>query len=67
MTEEQIQDLLKKEYIIDLDKELMNIYPNGFDINKVDRRIKKKIKELTNKYDSIQNPVQIRKIRNSKK
>lgn len=61
MTEKQIQDLLKKEYIIDLDKELMKIYPNGFDINKIDKRIKAKIEELTNKYDSIQNPVQIRK------
>ena len=40
MTEKQIQDLLKKEYIIDLDKELIKIYPNGFDINKIDKRIK---------------------------
>ncbi len=63
MTEKQIQNLLKKEYIIDLDKELMKIYPNGFDINKVDKRIKEKIEELTNKYDSIQNPVQLRKIK----
>lgn len=61
MTEKQIQDLLKKEYIIDLDKELIGIYPNGFDINKVDKRINSKIEELTNKYDNIQNPVQIRK------
>lgn len=61
MTEEQIQDLLKKEYIIDLDKELMKIYPNGFDINKIDKIVKDKLEELTNKYDSIQNPVQIRK------
>lgn len=63
MTEKQIQNLLRKEYIIDLDKELMKIYPNGFDINKVDKRIKDKIEELTNKYDSIQNPVQLRKIK----
>ena len=61
MTEKQIQDLLKIEYIIDLDKELIKIYPNGFDINKIDKRIKAKIEELTNKYDSIQNPVQIRR------
>lgn len=61
MTEKQIQNLLKKEYIIDLDKELMKIYPNGFDINKLDKRINDKIEELTNKYDSIQNPVQLRK------
>lgn len=61
MTEKQIQDLLKKEYIIDLDKELIKIYPNGFDINKIDKRIKNKLEELTNKYDSIQKPIQIRK------
>lgn len=53
MTEKQIQNLLRKEYIIDLNKELMKIYPNGFDINKVDKRIKDKIEKLTNKYDSI--------------
>lgn len=61
MTEEQIQELLKIEYMIDLDKELIKIYPNGFDINKIDKRIKSKLEELANKYDSIQKPVQIRK------
>lgn len=61
MSEEQIQSLLKIEYMIDLDKELMKIYPNGFNINKIDKRIKDKIEELSNKYDSIQKPVQIRK------
>lgn len=63
MTEEQIQELLKIEYMIDLDKELMKIYPNGFDINKIDKRIKNKLEELTNKYDSIQKPIQIRKLK----
>lgn len=61
MTEEQIQNLLKKEYMIDLDRELMKIYPNGFNIIKLDKRIKAKIEELSNKYDNIQKPVQIRK------
>ena len=61
MKEEKIQELLKKEYYIDLLKELMKIYPNGFDIKKLDGRIKNKLEELTNKYDSIQKPVQIRK------
>lgn len=61
MTEEQIQELLKIEYMIDLDKELMKIHPNGFDINKIDKRIKNKIEELSNKYDNIQKPIQIRK------
>ena len=44
---------------------MMAIYLNGFDINKIDKRIKNKLEELTNKYDSIQNPVQIRKINSS--
>ena len=61
MTEEQILDLLNKEYMVDLDKELVKIYPSGFEINQIDKRIRDKIEELTNKYDSIQNPVQIRK------
>ncbi len=39
----------------------MNIYPNGFDINKLDKIIKDKLEELINKSDSIQCPVQIRK------
>lgn len=63
MTEEQIQELLKIEYMIDLDKELMKTYPNGFDINKIDKRIKDKIGELSSKYDSIQKPIQIRKLK----
>lgn len=61
MKEEQIQELLKKEYMIDLDRELIKLYPNGFNINTIDKRIKNKIEELSNKYDSIQKPVQIRK------
>lgn len=39
----------------------LDLLHDGFDINKIDKRIKAKIEELTNKYDSIQNPVQIRK------
>ena len=61
MTEEQILDLLNKDYMVDLYKELAKIYPSGFEINQIDKRIRDKIEELTNKYDSIQNPVQIRK------
>ena len=39
----------------------MKIYPNGFDINKIDKRIKNKLEELNNKYNSIQKPIQTRK------
>lgn len=61
MSEEQIKKLLNKEYLMDLEKNLMKIYPNGFDINKIDKRIKDKLEKLTNKYDSIQTPTQPRK------
>lgn len=61
MTEEQIKDILNSERYIEALKKIMKIYPNGFDINKIDKRIKNKLEELTNKYDSIQKPVQIRK------
>lgn len=61
MTEEQIKDILNSERYIEALKKIMKIYPNGFDINKIDKRIKNKLEEMTNKYDSIQKPVQIRK------
>lgn len=65
MTEEQVRYVLDSERYIEAVKKMMAIYPNGFDINKIDKRIKNKLEELTNKYDSIQNPVQIRKINSS--
>lgn len=61
MDENKIKELLNKEYLLDLEKELMKIYPNGFDINKIDKRIKNKIDELANKYDSIKKPIQERR------
>lgn len=48
---------------MDAIRKIAVIYPNGFDINKIDIRIREKLKELTNKYDSIKNPIQIRKYR----
>ena len=65
MTEEQVWYVLDSERYIEAVKKMMAIYLNGFDINKIDKRIKNKLEELTNKYDSIQNPVQIRKINSS--
>lgn len=61
MTEEQIEEILKSDRYLECVKKIAKIYPNGFDINKIDRRIKEKLEELINKYDSIQKPVQIRK------
>lgn len=42
-------------------KKIAKIYPNGFDINKIDKRIIDKLEELVNKYDNIQKPIQKRK------
>lgn len=61
MTEEQIKEILKSNSYMECVKKIAKIYPNGFNINEIDRRIKEKLEELTNKYDSIQRPVQIRK------
>lgn len=61
MTKEQVQYVLNSERYIEAVKKMMAIYPNGFDIKKIDKRIKNKLEELTNKYDSIQKPVQIKK------
>lgn len=56
-----IQELLKIEKFGELEKELMEIYPDGFELSWLDKRIVKRMKELAEKYDSIQKPVQVRK------
>ncbi len=61
MTEEQIKDILESENKIEAIKKIKIIYPDGFDINKIDKRIKDKLEEPPNKYNDIQNPIQIRK------
>ncbi len=61
MTEEQIKDILSSNTYMECFKKVAKIYPNGFDINKIDKRIKNKLEDLTNKYDSIQKPIQPRK------
>lgn len=63
MTEEQIEKILNSSSYMECVKRIAIIYPNGFDINKIDSRIKQKLEELTNKYYSIQKPVQLRKKR----
>ena len=47
MTEEQVQYVLNSERYIEAVKKMMVIYPNGFDIKKIDKRIKNKLEELT--------------------
>lgn len=61
MSEDQIQHILNSDTYMEAIKKIAKIYPTGFDINKIDKRIKDKLEELTNKYDSIQRPIQLRK------
>lgn len=59
--EDFIQELLKIEKFGELEKELMEIYPDGFELSWLDKRIVKRMEELAEKHDSIQKPVQVRK------
>lgn len=55
MTEEQIKEILESDNYIECIKKIAKIYPNGFDINKIDKRIKHKL-ENKNKVIDIQIP-----------
>lgn len=59
--EELIQELLEIKSFKELEQKLMEIYPDGFDLNILDKRIRDKFEELANKNDSIQKPIQERK------
>lgn len=61
MTKIQIKDILNSNTYMECFKKIAKIYPNGFDINKIDKRIIDKLEELVNKYDNIQKPIQKRK------
>ena len=51
MTKIQIKDILNSNTYMECFKKIAKIYPNGFDINKIDKRIIDKLEELVNKYD----------------
>ena len=63
MTEEQVQYVLNSERYIEAVKKMMAIYqmiPQAME--KIEEIVgANKLEELTNKYDSIQKPVQIKK------
>ena len=48
MTEEQIKEILECENYIETVKKIAKIYPNGFDINQIDKRIKDKLENRSN-------------------
>ena len=57
MSEETINALIKNDNYTDILVELTKIYPNGFDINELDKRIQERLNELQNKYYNIQQPI----------
>lgn len=61
MGEEKIEEIMKKTSYIEIYLELLKIYPKGFDIDKIDKRIRDRMDELCEKKYSMQEPIQLRK------
>ena len=55
MTEDDILDILDSNSIPKLLNKIGKFYPNGFDIERIDKRIKEKIKELEKKFAKYNN------------
>ncbi len=57
MKENDIIDIIKSNSIPELLNKVGKFYPNGFDIEKIDKRIKTRIKELENKFAKYNNSI----------
>lgn len=57
MKENDIIDIVKSNSIPELLNKIRKFYPQGFDIEKVDKRIKKRIKELEDKFAKYNNSI----------
>lgn len=57
MNEETIQKLILKDNYTDLLVEIAQMYPNGFKISDLDKRIQDRLQNLQNKYYDIQKPI----------
>lgn len=58
MKENDVKDILNSKNIPEVLNKISKFYPNGFDINKLDKRIKEKIEELENKYAKYNNSIE---------
>lgn len=58
MTEDDIIDILDSDSIPKLLNKMGKFCPNGFDIEKIDKRIKVRIKELENKFAKYNNTLE---------
>lgn len=61
MDDKQIEEILKKSCYIDIYLELLKLYPKGFNIDKIDKRIRDRMNEICEKNYSIQEPIQLRR------
>lgn len=50
MNDNDIEEILKSKSIPELIIKMVKFYPKGFNIERIDKRIKNKIKELENVY-----------------
>lgn len=57
MKENDIIDIVKSNSIPELLNKIGKFYPKGFDIEKVDKRIKERIKELEDKFVKYNNSI----------
>lgn len=64
MTESDILNIIDSNSIPELLSKIKKFYPNGFDIEKIDKRIKQKIRKLENNFAKYNNNIEdIRKKR----
>lgn len=57
MKENDIKDILNSKNIPEILNKISKFYPNGFNIDKIDIRIKRKIKKLEDKYAKYNNNI----------
>lgn len=58
MKENDIIDIINSNSIPELLNKIGKFYPKGFDIEKIDKRIKEKIEELENKFAKYNNSIE---------
>lgn len=58
MKENDILDILNSNNIPELLNKIGKFYPTGFDINKIDKRIKTKIEQLEEKFAKYNNSIE---------
>ena len=58
MTEKDIENIIDSKNIPELIGKIRVFYPTGFDIEKIDKRIKAKIRELEAKFAKYNNTIE---------